>query len=42
LIIEIEEMLRLGDGLEFAESSSQELDFKDLRRKASEILKKLS
>ena len=42
LIIEIEEMLRLGDGLEFAESSSQELDFKDLRRKVSEILKKLS
>jgi hypothetical protein len=28
--------------LEFAESSSQELDFKDLRRKVSEILKKLS
>jgi hypothetical protein len=42
LILEIEEMLRLGDGLEFAESSSQELDFKDLRRKVSEILKKLS
>ena len=42
LIIEIEEILRLGDGLEFAESSSQELDFKDLRRKVSEILKKLS
>ena len=42
LIIEIEEMLKLGDGLEFAESSSQELDFKDLRRKVSEILKKLS
>jgi hypothetical protein len=42
LILEIEEMLRLGDGLEFAESSSQELDFKDLRRKVSEILKKIS
>ncbi|MAH25535.1 MAG: hypothetical protein CMI19_01030 [Opitutae bacterium] len=42
LIIEIEEMLRLGDGLEFAESSSQELDFKSLRGRASEILKKLS
>ena len=42
LILEIEEMLRLGDGLEFAESSSQELDFKSLRGRASEILKKLS
>ena len=42
VISEIEEMLQLGDGLEFAETSSKELDFKKLRNQVPEILKKLS
>ena len=39
---EIEEILRLGDDLEFAEGNSNELDFKNLKSRVSEILKKVS
>ena len=38
---EIEEMLSLGEDLEFGDTNSKELDFKKLQTKGSEILKKL-
>ena len=41
LVGEIEEMLSLGEDLEFGDTNSKELDFKKLQTKGSEILKKL-
>ena len=41
LVGEIEEMLNLGEDLEFGEANSQELDLKKLKIKVSGILKKL-
>ena len=41
LVGEIEEMLSLGEDLEFGETNSKELDFKKLQTNGSEILKKL-
>ena len=42
LVRDIEEMLTLGDGLEFAADHDQTLDFKVLNSKASAIFKKLA
>ena len=41
LVNEVEDMLKIGDDLEFAEGSEQTLDFKTLRDKALKILKEL-
>ena len=41
LVGEIEEMLSLGEDLEYGDTNSKELDFKKLQTKVSEILKKL-
>ena len=41
LVNEVEDMLKIGDDLEFAEGSEQTLDFKKLRDKALKILKEL-